>query len=82
MANARKTYHNIMDRHKDANIKFKDMQNLLNKLGFECRIKGDHFIYSYNDYPDNINIQPIKNMTKPYQVKQIRNFFIKYNIEL
>ncbi len=48
-------------------------------LGFEKRIKGDHFIYFYKNFPENINIQPNGNMAKPYQVK---NFLLKYHLEL
>lgn len=48
----------------------------------ECHIKGDHFIYSYSNLPENINIQPNGNMAKPYQVKQVRLFLQKYQIQL
>ena len=27
------------------------MQNILEAFGFECRIKGDHFIYTCNGIP-------------------------------
>lgn len=67
---------------QDKNIKFRDLQKLLTVLGFDCRIKGDHFIYYYKDLPENLNIQPIGNMAKPYQVKQIREYLLKYHLEL
>lgn len=51
------TYKDIMSGQRDSNIKFADLQLLLNRLGFECRIKGDHFIYYRNDIPEIINIQ-------------------------
>ena len=82
MATLEKLYLSVITGMQDKNIKFKDLQKLLDILGFECRIKGDHFIYSYRNLPENINIQPIGNMAKPYQVKQVRLFLQKYQIQL
>lgn len=39
-------------------------------MGFDCRTKGDHFIYTYKNLPEIINIQPDNGMAKPYQIKQ------------
>ena len=82
MATLEKLYLSVITGMQDKNIKFRDLQKLLDVLGFECRIKGDHFIYSYSNLPENINIQPIGNMAKPYQVKQVRLFLQKYQIKL
>lgn len=82
MATLEKLYLSVITGMQDKNIKFKDLQKLLDVLGFECRIKGDHFIYSYSNLPENINIQPNGNMAKPYQVKQVRLFLQKYQIQL
>lgn len=68
----------ILSGTKDANIKFKDLQNILENLGFACRIKGDHFIYKNSAIPERINIQPQGNKAKPYQVKQVRQIILKY----
>ncbi len=77
-----KIYEKILFGKSDNNIKFKDLQKLLNQLGFQYRIKGDHYIYYKDDVMEIINIQPIKNMAKPYQVKQVRNIIIKYKLEV
>lgn len=82
MPTTEKLYMSIMSGTQDKNIKFRDLQKLLDILGFEHRIKGDHFIYFYGNLPENINIQPDSNMAKPYQVKQIRSFLSKYHIGL
>ena len=74
MATLEKLYLSVITGMQDKNIKFRDLQ--------KCRIKGDHFIYSYSNLPENINIQPIGNMSKPYQVKQVRLFLQKYQIQL
>lgn len=75
-----KLYMSVISGMQDKNIKFRDLQKLLDALGFEHRVKGDHFIYFYKDHPENINIQPIGNMAKPYQVKQVRNYLSKYHL--
>jgi hypothetical protein len=82
MATIEKLMQSVMSGTQDRNIKFKDLQKLLNALEFDCRVRGDHFIYSLRNFPENINIQPIGNMAKAYQVKQVRNFLLKYRIGL
>ncbi|HBA48862.1 MAG TPA: toxin HicA [Lachnospiraceae bacterium] len=82
MAADEKLYMAIMRGMQDNNIKFRELQRLLDALGFDHRIKGDHFIYYYGNLPENINIQPNGSMAKPYQVKQVRNYLLKYGIEL
>ncbi len=64
----------------DNNIAFGDLQYLLDTLEFELRVKGDHFIYTKRGIAEIINIQPIGNKAKPYQVKQIRNLILKYRL--
>ena len=70
-----------MSGKQDKNIKFSDLQKLLKMLGFSCRVRGDHFIYTNPDIYEIINIQPNGKMAKPYQVKQIRNILINYALE-
>ena len=78
MATIEKVINSIMSGTKDKNIKFIELQSVLRFLGFQCRIKGDHFIYYRNDIDEIINIQPTGNMAKPYQVKQVRGLIQKY----
>lgn len=80
MSSIEKLYLSIMSGTQDRNIKFRDLQKILDILGFEHRIRGDHFIYFHGSFPENINIQPDGNMAKPYQVKQIRNYLAKYHL--
>lgn len=65
---------------QDSNITFSDLQKVLTSLGFIVRIKGDHFIYTRDDVEEIINIQPKGNKAKPYQVKQVRNIILKYQL--
>lgn len=72
----------IMGGFRDKGIRFTELQKILEALGFQCRVKGDHFIYYKEDVDEIINIQPDGNKAKPYQVKQIRNLILKYKLEL
>ncbi|MBQ9119659.1 MAG: type II toxin-antitoxin system HicA family toxin [Lachnospiraceae bacterium] len=77
-----KIFFEVMSGSKDNNIRFSELQKLLETLGFSCRIKGDHFIYYKNGVDEIINIQPSGNKAKPYQVKQVRNIILKYQMEV
>lgn len=58
MARIDKILADIMCGTKDRNIKFSDLQLLLDVLGFSYRVKGDHFIYYKVGVDEIINIQP------------------------
>jgi hypothetical protein len=48
-------------------------------LDFDCRIKGDHHIFTKMGVAEIINLQPLKSgKAKPYQVKQVRQLILKY----
>lgn len=73
-----KLFFKILCGTQDNNVKFNELRHLLEHLGFDERIKGDHHIYTKDDVTEIINIQPLGNKAKPYQVKQIRNIILKY----
>ena len=70
----------VLSGTKDKSITFSDLRTLLERLGFQCRIKGDHFIYTKDGVEEIINIQPAGNQSKPYQVKQIRGIILRYRL--
>lgn len=80
MSQYEKLLASILSGTKDSNILFADLQSVLDRLGFQCRIKGDHFIYTKDGIEEIINIQPNGNRTKPYQVKQVRNIILRYRL--
>lgn len=82
MPTTEKIFNDIMSGSKDSNIKFRDLQKILDVLGFQCRIKGDHFIYYKSDVEELINIQPTGNKAKAYQVKQVRGLILRYKMEV
>lgn len=70
----------ILSGTRDKGILFMDLRAVLDRLGFQCRIKGDHFIYTKDGVEEIINIQPVGNQAKPYQVKQVRNVILKHQL--
>jgi len=70
----------ILSGSSDANIKFKPLCELLEHLGFDERIKGEHHIYSKSGVDEIVNLQPIGSKAKPYQVRQVRNLIVKYHL--
>ncbi len=80
MGKYEKLLQRILSGTSDNNIKFTELCQLLKKLGFTERIKGDHYIFTRNNVEEIINIQPKKSKAKSYQVKQIRNLIVKYRL--
>jgi predicted RNA binding protein YcfA (HicA-like mRNA interferase family) len=78
-----KTLEKILKGTSDKSIKFNDLLKLLLRYGFSERIRGDHFIFSKENVFEIINLQPLKDgNAKRYQVKQVRNLFLKYKFHL
>ena len=59
---------------------FLEMVQILHRLGFEERVKGSHHIFSREGVAEILNLQPRGNKCKPYQVKQVRNVIITYQL--
>jgi predicted RNA binding protein YcfA (HicA-like mRNA interferase family) len=72
----------ILRGTSDKNIDFEELRNLLLKLGFEERIKGSHHILTKDGIEEILNIQPKSGKAKPYQVKQVRNIIVKYQLNV
>jgi len=70
----------ILSGTSDANIAFAELCNLLQRLGFEERVRGDHFIFWRTGVEEILNLQPIGSKAKAYQVKQVRNLIITYKL--
>ncbi|MBE9170897.1 type II toxin-antitoxin system HicA family toxin [Pleurocapsales cyanobacterium LEGE 06147] len=61
-------------------MNFLELRQLLLRLGFEERIKGDRYIFTKDDVEEMIDLQPKNPKAKAYQVKQVRNLIIKYRL--
>ena len=83
MSKARKTLSDVLSGRSDANISFSDLCHLLERAGFIQKPgKGSHTIFHKPDVEEIINLQPIGNKAKSYQVKQVRNLILKYQPEI
>ncbi|MDJ0636683.1 MAG: type II toxin-antitoxin system HicA family toxin [Xenococcaceae cyanobacterium MO_188.B29] len=80
MGKYEKLLQRILTGTSDNNIKFDELRQLLKKLGFEERIKGDHYIFTKDNVEEIINIQPKGSKAKGYQVRQVRNLIVKYGL--
>ncbi len=70
----------ILRGSSDANIAFTDLFNLLKKLGFEERVRGSHHIFRKKGIIEKINLQRDGSKAKVYQVRQVRNLILQYNL--
>lgn len=70
----------ILNGTSDGNISFSELRQLLLRLNFSERVRGDHHIFTREDILEIINIQPIGSKAKVYQVKQIRKIIVEYRL--
>lgn len=71
----------VLSGRADANLAFADLCQLLRRLGFSERVRGDHHIFFRADVEEIVNLQPKSGMAKPYQVKQVRGIILRYGLE-
>ncbi len=73
MTKREKLLQRLMNGQADTDISFEDLCSLLNRLGFQERVRGDHHIFAKDGIAEIINLQPLGSKAKPYQVRQVRN---------
>jgi len=78
----KKLYEHILLRRSDANVPFEALCALLELLGFERRIRDSHHIFSKAGTDEILNLQPQDGKAKPYQVRQIREMILRYELRL
>jgi hypothetical protein len=76
MSKVAKALERVLRGSSDANIRFEDLCTLLLHLGFVERIRGDHHIFTRDDVPEILNLQPRGSQAKAYQVKQVRGVIV------
>jgi len=74
--------HDILTKKGDANIPFSDLCRMLCLMGFKERIKGDHHIFTMAGMNEIMNLQPLRDKAKPYQVRQVRDLMLRYDLKL
>jgi hypothetical protein len=72
----------MLMRRSDANVSFSELCSLVRNLGFEERVRGNHHIFSRVGVEEILNLQPKGGNAKPYQVKQIREVILRYDLRL
>jgi len=80
MAAHDKTLDAVLRGTSDASIVFRELCNLLVRLGFEERVRGSHHIFTRQDIEEILNLQPKHGKAKAYQVKQVRGVIVKYRL--
>ncbi len=53
---------------------------LLTRLGFDQRIKGDHHVFTRHGVEEIVNLQPKGSQAKAYQVRQARGILVRYRL--
>jgi hypothetical protein len=67
-------------RQRRQDIPFTGLCNLLLRLGFHERVKGDHPIFWKEAVAEILKLQPKGSKAKAYQVKQVRGVLVKYKL--
>ena len=70
----------ILSGASDTNISFEQLCQLLIRLGFDERIRGSHHIVTKEGIEEILNLQPKQGKAKAYQVKQVREMLLKYQL--
>ena len=70
----------ILKGDSDSNVSFDELCNLVKKMGFEERIKGSHHVFRKQGVIEKINLQRDGSKAKIYQVRQVRDIILKYNL--
>ena len=70
----------ILRGGSDAVIPFDQLRDLLHRLGFAERVRGDHHIFTKEGVLEILNLQPKGRHAKPYQVRQVRGVLVKYRL--
>jgi hypothetical protein len=70
----------ILRGTSDTNISFTEVCTLLRRLGFDERIRSSHHIFTKEGVEEILNLQSKGANAKPYQIKQVRNLFLKYKL--
>ncbi len=83
MSRGKKLIAKILEGRSDANLAFDELCFVLERAGFTRRAgKGSHTIFFKDGVAEILNLQPRGSKAKPYQVKQIRDLILKYELEI
>lgn len=81
MGHRRKLLERILSGRSDANIPFEQTRTLLKTIGFSESVRGSHHKFVREGVEELINLQNVEGKCKPYQVRQVREILLRYNLE-
>ena len=81
MGKFEKVLEQVLSGKSDANIPFSDLCHLLDRLGFIERISGSHRNFRREGVREILTLQPDGSKAKRYQVRQVREIILEYNLE-
>ncbi len=81
MSRRTKLRQRILEGRSEANIRFDELRALLLRLGFVERVRGSHHIFRKEGVTERLNLQRDGSNAKPYQVRQVRQVILKYQLE-
>ena len=71
----------ILSGRADANKRFDTLRLFLLHLGFVERVRGSHHVFRKEGVRELINLQRSGSNAKPYQVRQVRQVILQYQLE-
>lgn len=80
VASYKRTLGKVLQGTADTSIRFGDLRRLFGALGFSERIKGSHHIFTLEGKAAALNLQPDGAKAKAYQVRQVRQIIIEYEL--
>ena len=81
MSRRTKLRQRILEGRSEANIRLDELRALLLRLGFVERVRGSHHIFRKEGVTERLNLQRDGSNSKPYQVRQVRQVILKYQLE-
>lgn len=70
MLGADKKLERVLSGTADAGVRFDELCQLLERLGFETRVRGTHHLFRKSGVEEKINLQRAGADAKPYQVSR------------
>jgi hypothetical protein len=82
MSTFEKLVEKLLRGESDASFSFNDLCYILRSSGFDETTKGSHHIFSRSGVEEQLNLQTWRGSkdAKPYQVRQVRNVLLKYEL--
>ena len=80
MARHDKTRRKIMEPGRSSNVGFDELRTFLAQLGFAERVRGSHHVFHREGVEELITLQRSGAQAKPYQVRQVREGVLRYDL--